>query len=107
VVFSDETPFTLFQWAGKQYVRRRPGEEFLDECLNPTVKHGGGKIQVWGCFSWNEPGPLYRVKGLMDGKQYRQILKTHMAPYLKEFKEEMKFDEVIFQHAMTRSILQK
>lgn len=98
VVFSDETPFTLFQWAGKQYVRRRPGEEFLDECINPTVKHGGGKIQVWGCFSWSGPGPLYRVKGLMDGKQYRQILKTHMAPYLNKFKEEMKYDEVIFQH---------
>jgi len=97
VVYSDETPLTLFQWAGKQYVRRRPGEEFKDECLTPTVKQGGGKIQVWGCFSWQGPGPLYRVKGLMDGAQYRQILKTHMAPYLKKYEEEMKC-EVVFQH---------
>ncbi|MGH2612991.1 MAG: hypothetical protein ACRDFB_08090, partial [Rhabdochlamydiaceae bacterium] len=36
VIFSDESPFTLFQTSGKQYVRRRPGEEFLDECLFPT-----------------------------------------------------------------------
>jgi hypothetical protein len=97
VIFSDESPFTLFQWAGKQYVRRRPGEEFKDECLVPTVKHGGGKIQVWGCFSWQGAGPLYRVKGLMDGKQYREILKNHMAPYLKKYEEEMKC-EVVFQH---------
>jgi len=96
VIFSDESPFTLFQWAGKQYVRRRPGEEFLEECLNPTVKHGGGKIQVWGCFSWNGAGPMYRVKGKMDGAQYRQILKTHMAPYLADFEKEMK-SEVVFQ----------
>lgn len=86
VIFSDETPFTLFQWAGRHYVRRRPGEEFNDENLQPTVKHGGGKIQVWGCFSWQGPGPLYRVKGLMNGAQYRQILKNHMAPYLKKIR---------------------
>ena len=28
VIFSDESPFTLFQTSGKQYVRRRPGKSF-------------------------------------------------------------------------------
>ena len=40
VIFSDESPFTLFQWAGKQYVRHRPGEEYLPQCVIPTVKYG-------------------------------------------------------------------
>ena len=31
----------------------------------------------------------------MDGPQYREILKNHMAPYLKEYEEEMKC-EVVF-----------
>jgi len=97
VIFSDESPFTLFQDGGKQYVRRRANEAYLDKCLFPTVKHGGGKIQVWGCFSWNGGGPMYRVKGMMDGAQYRQILKTHMAPYLAKFEKDNKC-EAIFQH---------
>jgi len=56
-----------------------------------------GKIQFWGCFSWNGAGPLYRIKDKMDGKQYRSILKHHMAPYMKKVEEEMKC-EVVFQH---------
>lgn len=96
VIFSDESPFTLFQEGGKIYVRRRVGEEFMDECLFPTVKHGGGKIQVWGCFSWKGAGPLKRINGIMDGPMYRQILKTHMAPYLRELKAETN-DDIIFQ----------
>jgi transposase len=83
VIFSDESPFTLFQINGKQYVRRRPGEEYNDECILPTVKHGGGSIQVWGCFSWWGKGPLHWIKGKMDGPMYREILKGKMAPFLK------------------------
>jgi transposase len=82
VIFSDESPFTLFQINGKQYVRRRPGEEYKDECILPTVKHGGGSIQVWGCFSWWGKGPLHWIKGRMDGPMYREILKNKMAPFL-------------------------
>lgn len=80
VLFSDESPFTLFQAEGKLYVRRRVGEELMEECISPTVKHGGGKIQVWGCFSYEGVGKLYRVNGIMDGKKYREILKNQMAP---------------------------
>jgi transposase len=99
VIFSDESPFTLFQEGGKIYVRRRVGEEFLDECLFPTVKHGGGKIQVWGCFSWYGAGPLKRIQGIMDGAMYREILKAHMAPYRKKLAEEKKIpeEEIMFQ----------
>jgi hypothetical protein len=57
VIFSDESPFTLFPDSGKMYVRRRIGEEFLPECLRGTVKFGGGKNQVWGCFNYNGAGP--------------------------------------------------
>lgn len=97
VIFSDESPFTLFQDGGKIYVRRRPGEEFLEECIMPTVKHGGGSIQVWGCFNYGAKGPLYRIKGIMDGEKYRQILIHQMAPFLKDLKGDLGV-EPIFQH---------
>lgn len=97
VLFSDESPFTLFPTSGKLYVRRRVGEEFLDECISPTVKFGGGKIQVWGCFSYCGAGTLYRIKGKMDAEKYRSILKHRMAPHHKELKETHGID-FVFQH---------
>ncbi len=38
----------------------------------PTVKHGGGNIMLWGCFSAKGTGQLHRIKGMMDGAMYRQ-----------------------------------
>ncbi len=39
---------------------------------HPTVKHGGGNIMLWGCFSAKGKGQLHRIKGTMDGAMYRQ-----------------------------------
>jgi hypothetical protein len=35
----------------------------LEECLMPSVKHGGGNVMVWVCFGGGKVGDLYRVKG--------------------------------------------
>ena len=37
-------------------VWRAPKEEFQPACTVPTVKHGGGNVKVWGCFTWNGVG---------------------------------------------------
>jgi hypothetical protein len=97
VAFSDETPLCLFQSFGRKFIWVFPGEQYLDKNVNPTVKHGGGKIQIWGIFSYWGAGPLYRVKGIMDGEQYRQILIHHMAPHVKDLEGKTGI-EIIFQH---------
>ena len=66
VMWSEESPFSLFPKCGKVYVRRRPGEEFQRQCLKPTVKHGGGSIMVWGCVSGAGMGKLKRLEGKVD-----------------------------------------
>ena len=40
VLWTDESAFQLFP-GGEQYVWRKKGEEFKEENLAPTVKHGG------------------------------------------------------------------
>ncbi|KAK6297144.1 hypothetical protein J4Q44_G00317270 [Coregonus suidteri] len=41
-----------------------------------TVKHGGGNIILWGCFSAKGTGRLHRIEGRIDGPLYREILAT-------------------------------
>jgi hypothetical protein len=46
VLWSDESPFTLFIKGGKVFVRRREWETYAPCCMQPTVKFGGGHINV-------------------------------------------------------------
>lgn len=43
ILWSDESKFCIFGNNGSKFVWRRPGEALKNECLQPTVKHGGGK----------------------------------------------------------------
>ena len=44
----------------------------------PTMKHGGGSIMLWGCFSSAGTGKLVRIDGMMDGAKYREILEGNL-----------------------------
>ena len=46
VLWSDEMKINLFGSDGFKHVWRRPGEEYKDNCVMPTVKHGGGNVVV-------------------------------------------------------------
>jgi hypothetical protein len=91
ILWSDESPFNLFIKNGKVWVRRRQGEEFALCCMQPTVKFGGGHINVWGCFSGQGVGSLYQIHGIMTGPMYREILKNHMAPVLRSLGADFTF----------------
>ena len=58
---SDETKIKLFGLNSKCHGWRKPGSI-------PTVRHGGGSIMLWGCFSVT--GRLVRVEGKMNGAKY-------------------------------------
>jgi hypothetical protein len=46
----------------------------LEKNVQQQVKHGGGKVMVWGCMTSKGFGRLVWVVGNMDAVQYCQIL---------------------------------
>uniref|UniRef100_A0AAZ3S5D3 Transposable element Tc1 transposase n=2 Tax=Oncorhynchus tshawytscha TaxID=74940 RepID=A0AAZ3S5D3_ONCTS len=66
-LWSDQTKIELFSMNAKRHVWTKPG-------TFPTVKHCGGSIMLWGCFSAAGTGRLVRNKEKMNGAKYREIL---------------------------------
>ncbi len=60
-----------------------------------TVKHGGGNIMLWGCFSAKGPGRLICVKERMNGAMYREILSENLLPSARALKMKRGW---VFQH---------
>jgi transposase len=83
VLWSDESKFMLFGSDGIKYIRRPPNTRFDPKYQLPTIKHGGGNVMVWGCFSRDSIGPIHWIKGIMDGCMYKDIIKDHMLPHAK------------------------
>ena len=73
VVWSDESIFQLIP-ARKTWVRRRPNERYNPECVVSTMKHGSGKVHVWGCMSQRGVGTIKVVEGRLDSKAYIKVI---------------------------------
>ena len=82
VTFSDESKFNLFHSDDRIYVRRKIGEEFREDCIQPTQQSGGGSVHVWGCFCQTEIGPLVRLTSTVNSTSYQNVLEDHLIPYI-------------------------
>ncbi|KAK3568318.1 hypothetical protein QTP86_003923 [Hemibagrus guttatus] len=95
VIWSDETKIELFGKNSTCRVWRRKNAELHPENTIPTVKHGGGNIMLWGCFSAKGPGRLIRVKERMNGAMYCEILSKNLLPSARALKMKRGW---VFQH---------
>jgi hypothetical protein len=71
ILWSDETKIELFGLNAKCHVWRKPG-------TIPKVKHGGGSIMPWECFSVAGIGRRVRIEGTMNGAKYREFLEENL-----------------------------
>ncbi len=110
VLWSDETKINFFGSDGVKRVWRQPGGEYKDNCVLPTVKHGGGSVMVWGCMIDAGTGELQLIEGIMNANMYCDILKQSMNPSLRRLGR-----GALFQHdndpkhtyKMTTALLKK
>ncbi|KAK5897970.1 hypothetical protein CgunFtcFv8_015428 [Champsocephalus gunnari] len=79
VLWSDETKIELFGHQGKRYVWRKPNTSDHPQNTIPTVKHCGGIIMLWECFSSAGTGKLVKIEGVMNGAKYRDILEESLS----------------------------
>ena len=96
IVWSDESKFNVFGSDGRQYCWRRPGDQLRDHHVQPTVKHGGGSIMVWGCMTWEGVDWLCRIDDGLDAELYIKVLDDELMKTICYYKLDMK--TTFFQH---------
>ena len=73
---------------------RQSTEKFNVDCLIPTHKSGQDGIMIWGCFHKNGLGPLVRLDGRVNSRDYINLLQDKLLPYLNTLEDKENF---IFQ----------
>lgn len=93
IIWSDESKFELKNPKKRQLVWCTQKDRLRPKFVQQTVKHGGGSIMVWGCFSFSGVGNLVKINGKMTGAHYVSILNEN----LNESARKMNLDRFIFQ----------
>lgn len=93
IIWSNESKFELRNPKRRFRVWCKSTERLQARHLQHTVKHGGGSLMVWGCFSSNAVGNIVKIDGKMTGESYVNILNENLQPSARK----MSLRRFIFQ----------
>ena len=90
VIFSDESSFHTHEALKGRIAWRFVHEELEPPFVQPVMKFGGHKLQVWGCVTSQGVGWACSLPEGIDGDTYLHILKEELqwtiSLYFKDFK---------------------
>ena len=78
VLWTDETKIELFGLNYLNHVWRKDGEGYSPNNTVPTVKFGGSRIMIWGCFLVKGVDKILVIDGKMNAQKYKQILQENL-----------------------------
>ena len=78
MLWSDETKINRLNGGGRAWHWRQADELWMVRGVQPTLRHGGGSIMIWGCMSANGVGYMCRINGGLDAELYVGILADEM-----------------------------
>ena len=84
VVFSVESRVCLYANDGRTYVRRRPGEPLLPECISPQHRPHP-RLQIVGTISYNSWSHFVFLQGKLDCARYiAQVVNPVLLPFIRQ-----------------------
>ena len=96
VIWSDESKINRLGSDGRKWCWKKTGSDLNSNCIEPTVKFGGGSLMIWGCMTAFGPGYLARIDGGLDAELYCKILQEDLQETITFYK--LSKNKVIFQH---------
>ncbi len=95
VIWSDETKINRIGSDGRLWCWKADGEGLSERTVQPTVKHGGGSVMIWGCMLSRGVGNVTHIEGRMNAEMYCHILDEHLIGTIKKYR--LRRSGVIFQ----------
>jgi transposase len=95
VVWSDESKINRLGSDGREWCWKNRGEGLSNRTCQPTIKHGGGSLMVWGCITAEGVGYLTKIEGHLNADLYCQILRDELMKSLEYY--DLDASEIIFQ----------
>ena len=83
VVWSDETKINHLGSDGREWCWKYRGESLSNRTCQPTVKHGGRSLMVWGCMTAGGIGYLTKIDGHLNADLYCEILRDELMKSLE------------------------
>lgn len=85
IIWSDESQFTLWLSDGPVHVWCQPNEKYDVSCLVRSAPSHCKGIMLWGCFCYDQLGPLVVVERMITAQKYIETLEEYLLPFQQKY----------------------
>ncbi|KAL1916315.1 uncharacterized protein VTP21DRAFT_5932 [Calcarisporiella thermophila] len=96
VIFSEECQIRIFGNERREWFWKKRNEPLQERHIQPTIKHSGGSIMMWGYTTSYGIGRAYRIIENLNAEIYSRILDQEMIATLQLYN--LSKQEIVFQH---------